>query len=53
MELLRHLDMAEHFVNDDQMVVILGDNVFADSIALSLRIFVKRVRRQNSHSRGP
>ena len=27
------LGMAEQFVNDDQMVVILGDNVFADSIA--------------------
>ncbi|GLI09890.1 glucose-1-phosphate thymidylyltransferase [Paenibacillus tyrfis] len=27
------LDLAEHFVGDDQMVVILGDNVFSDSIA--------------------
>ena len=27
------LGMAEQFVNNDQMVVILGDNVFADSIA--------------------
>lgn len=26
------LDLAEHFVGDDQMVVILGDNVFADNI---------------------
>lgn len=26
------LDLAEHFVGDDQMVVILGDNVFADDI---------------------
>ncbi|MGO4546888.1 sugar phosphate nucleotidyltransferase [Paenibacillus sp. 2TAB23] len=27
------LGLAEHFVNGDQMVVILGDNVFVDSIA--------------------
>lgn len=27
------LGLAEHFVGDDQVVVILGDNVFADSIA--------------------
>ncbi|WP_411343913.1 sugar phosphate nucleotidyltransferase [Paenibacillus sp. WLX1005] len=27
------LDLAEHFVGDDQMIVILGDNVFADDIA--------------------
>jgi len=27
------LGLAEHFVNDDQMVVILGDNVFEDSIS--------------------
>lgn len=27
------LGLAEHFVNGDQMVVILGDNVFEDSIA--------------------
>lgn len=27
------LDLAEHFVGDDQMVVILGDNVFEDDIA--------------------
>ncbi|EOS54051.1 sugar phosphate nucleotidyltransferase [Paenibacillus barengoltzii] len=26
------LGLAEHFVGDDQMVVILGDNVFADDI---------------------
>ncbi|WP_322906584.1 sugar phosphate nucleotidyltransferase [Paenibacillus sp. SGZ-1009] len=26
------LDLAEHFVNGDQMVVILGDNVFEDDI---------------------
>ena len=26
------LDLAEHFVGDDQMVVILGDNVFEDDI---------------------
>lgn len=27
------LGLAEHFVGDDSMVVILGDNVFSDSIA--------------------
>lgn len=27
------LDLAEQFVGDDQMVVILGDNVFADDIS--------------------
>ncbi|MEW4431800.1 sugar phosphate nucleotidyltransferase [Paenibacillus pabuli] len=27
------LDLAEHFVGDDQMVVILGDNVFEDDIS--------------------
>jgi len=27
------LDLAEHFVGEDQMVVILGDNVFSDDIA--------------------
>ncbi|WP_044480944.1 sugar phosphate nucleotidyltransferase [Paenibacillus antibioticophila] len=27
------LGLAEHFVGDDQMVVILGDNVFADDIS--------------------
>lgn len=27
------LDLAEHFVGNDQMVVILGDNVFADDIS--------------------
>ncbi|MBJ8193484.1 spore coat protein, partial [Bacillus cereus] len=27
------LDLAEQFVGDDQMVVILGDNVFEDDIA--------------------
>ncbi|WP_411348098.1 sugar phosphate nucleotidyltransferase [Paenibacillus sp. WLX2291] len=27
------LDLAEHFVGDDQMIVILGDNVFEDDIA--------------------
>lgn len=26
------LGMAEHFVNNDRMVVILGDNIFSDSI---------------------
>lgn len=27
------LDLAEHFVGDDQMIVILGDNVFEDDIS--------------------
>ncbi|MFC5446848.1 sugar phosphate nucleotidyltransferase [Paenibacillus aestuarii] len=36
------LDLAEHFVGDDQMVVILGDNVFEDSILP----FVKNFRSQ-------
>lgn len=33
------LDLAEQFVGDDQMVVILGDNVFADDIAPYVRNF--------------
>ncbi|WP_240414724.1 sugar phosphate nucleotidyltransferase [Paenibacillus periandrae] len=33
------LDLAEHFVVDDQMVVILGDNVFSDSIAAYVNNF--------------
>lgn len=33
------LGLAEHFVNGDQMVVILGDNVFDDSIAPFVRNF--------------
>lgn len=36
------LDLAEHFVADDQMVVILGDNVFADDISP----FVQNFREQ-------
>ncbi|WP_017815622.1 MULTISPECIES: sugar phosphate nucleotidyltransferase [Paenibacillus] len=36
------LDLAEQFVNGDQMVVILGDNVFADDIAP----FVQNFREQ-------
>lgn len=27
------LDLAEHFVGDDQMVVVLGDNVFEDDLS--------------------
>lgn len=38
------LDLAEHFVGEDQMVVILGDNVFEDDITP----FVDNFRRQNS-----
>lgn len=37
------LGLAEHFVNGDQMVVILGDNVFDDSIAT----FVSNFKEQN------
>lgn len=37
------LDLAEHFVGDDQMVVILGDNVFEDDIAP----FVDNFRKQS------
>jgi len=33
------LDLAEHFVSDDQMVVILGDNVFSDSITTYVNNF--------------
>ncbi|ANF98435.1 sugar phosphate nucleotidyltransferase [Paenibacillus bovis] len=36
------LDLAEHFVGDDQMIVILGDNVFEDDIAS----FVENFRAQ-------
>jgi glucose-1-phosphate thymidylyltransferase len=36
------LGLAEHFVGDDQMVVILGDNVFYDSIVP----FVNNFRKQ-------
>ncbi|WP_322923920.1 sugar phosphate nucleotidyltransferase [Paenibacillus campi] len=38
------LDLAEHFVGDDQMVVILGDNVFADDI----KPFVDNFRTQQT-----
>lgn len=38
------LDLAEHFVGDDQMVVILGDNVFEDDISP----FVNNFRKQNN-----
>ncbi|WP_256759142.1 sugar phosphate nucleotidyltransferase [Cohnella sp. WQ 127256] len=36
------LGLAEHFVGDDSMVVILGDNVFSDSIAPFVDSFVKQ-----------
>lgn len=36
------LDLAEQFVGDDQMVVILGDNVFSDSIAPYVQNFKKQ-----------
>lgn len=38
------LDLAEHFVGNDQMVVILGDNVFEDDILP----FVDNFRKQKS-----
>ncbi|NBD26690.1 sugar phosphate nucleotidyltransferase [Paenibacillus glycinis] len=36
------LGLAEHFVRDDSMVVILGDNVFSDSIAPYVQGFRKQ-----------
>lgn len=36
------LDLAEHFVGEDQMVVILGDNVFADDISPFVENFKKQ-----------
>ncbi len=36
------LGLAEHFVGNDSMVVILGDNVFSDSIAPFVDSFVKQ-----------
>ena len=36
------LDLAEHFVGTDQMVVILGDNVFEDDITLFVENFQKQ-----------
>jgi glucose-1-phosphate thymidylyltransferase len=36
------LDLAEHFVGNDQMVVILGDNVFSDSISSYVANFKKQ-----------
>ncbi|UKS24979.1 NTP transferase domain-containing protein [Paenibacillus sp. HWE-109] len=40
------LDLAEHFVGNDQMVVILGDNVFEESIVLFVNNF--RVQRNGA-----
>lgn len=37
------LDLAEHFVGEDQMVVILGDNVFEDAIAPFVENFRKQI----------
>jgi glucose-1-phosphate thymidylyltransferase len=34
------LDLAEHFVGNDQMVVILGDNVFEDNISQYVKNFI-------------
>ncbi|WP_339798941.1 sugar phosphate nucleotidyltransferase [Paenibacillus sp. FSL R5-0744] len=34
------LDLAEQFVGDDQMVVILGDNVFEDDISQYVKNFI-------------
>lgn len=36
------LNLAEHFVGEDQMVVILGDNVFEDDLSP----FVENFRQQ-------
>ncbi|MEX3620176.1 sugar phosphate nucleotidyltransferase [Paenibacillus glucanolyticus] len=36
------LSLAKHFVRDDQMVVILGDNVFADDITPYVQNFEKQ-----------
>jgi len=36
------LDLAEHFVGDDQMVVILGDNVFMDDISPYVQNFIEQ-----------
>ncbi|WJH27543.1 sugar phosphate nucleotidyltransferase [Paenibacillus sp. CC-CFT742] len=36
------LDLAEHFVGDDQMVVILGDNVFVDDISSYVENFINQ-----------
>ncbi|ASS67327.1 MULTISPECIES: sugar phosphate nucleotidyltransferase [unclassified Paenibacillus] len=36
------LGLAEHFVGGDQMVVILGDNIFSDSISLYVEHFQKQ-----------
>lgn len=38
------LGLAEHFIGDDQMVVILGDNVFLDDIAPYVDNFKKQVK---------
>lgn len=38
------LGLAENFVNGDQMIVILGDNVFQDSIAPFVQNFQQQVR---------
>ncbi|KGP77367.1 MULTISPECIES: sugar phosphate nucleotidyltransferase [unclassified Paenibacillus] len=37
------LNLAEHFVGEDQMVVILGDNVFEDDIAPFVENFRKQI----------
>src|SRR5438128_7332343 len=38
------LGLAENFVHDDLMCVILGDNIFADSIAPYVRAFREQAR---------
>lgn len=38
------LGMAEHFVGNDQMVVILGDNVFSDEIGEYVNNFKKQIK---------
>src|SRR5690606_12126910 len=36
------LGLAEQFVNDDRMVVILGDNVFSDNISPYVAQYIKQ-----------
>jgi len=38
------LDLAEHFVGDDQMIVVLGDNVFEESITQFVENFKTQQR---------
>jgi len=46
------LGLARNFAHDDQMVVILADNIFADSIKPSSRISQTGTRREDSAQEG-